>query len=94
MIYWLNAAECAERLGQVVFPALRGKGIDILKIVFKNDLPSMMKQVVYQLAVHEDEIHAYLELTEQKVKLLREDQELLFEACRQLDRTGFLPIRP
>ncbi|QBX32717.1 hypothetical protein Asfd1_91 [Aeromonas phage Asfd_1] len=93
MIYWIDAAECADRLAKVVFPKLRGEDLDIRHDVFKNNLPSMMARIVYQLAVYESEICDYLESTDQKVKLLREDQEFLIKACRQLDRDGSLPSR-
>ena len=93
MITFKVAQEACEALGHAVLRNLRNQPhLDILKTVYSNCLPRMMRDVVYEMTVNAAEIDSYLVTQGKPFSRLEyaQHREILLEACRQLDANGFL----
>lgn len=93
MITLEAAQEACEALGHVALKNLRNQPhLNILKTIYTNCLPSMMKDVVYEMAVNAAEIDSYLVTQGKPFSRLEyaQHREILLEACRQLSAKGFI----
>lgn len=93
MITWIEAAGAAERLARICIRGFRGTDMHVLRDIYNNGLPVLMRTIVYEMTVNRQEIDAYLTTNYMPMAKLEfvADRELLLDACRQLETNGKLP---
>lgn len=79
-VTWNEAAIATDRLMLACKPHLQGKIQSPLKDIYGNNLPSLMKDVVYFCAVYGTPVECSMDIL------------TVYDACKILDDQGWLDI--
>lgn len=79
-VSWNEAGRCADRLMLACKPHLQGKIRSPLKDIYGNNLPGLLKDVVYYSSVYGTPVCCAMDFV------------VVIDACKILDEKGFLEL--
>lgn len=80
-VSWSDAAAATNRVTLACRPHISKAGDNPLKVIYDNNLPSMMKDVVYYCALYGTPVDVAM------------DMITIYDACRILDDKGYLDLQ-